>query len=155
MYKNINLKQLSVLLSRFSLFVIYFWFGLLKVIGQSPASPLVEKLFNSTFLVKIVPFSNFLVIFGLFEMLIGVCCIIPKLEKPVFIMFAFHMITTVMPLFMLSGLWTNTLVPTLEGQYIIKNLALIACALCIAASLQNPRNESISSASISSSKIEF
>lgn len=124
-----NIKQMSVLISRIALFVIYFWFGLLKVIGQSPASDLVQSLFEKT--IPFMPFSSFIVLFGLFEMAIGILFFIPKLEKIAISLFGIHMFTTILPLFMLSGLWTNIGVPTLEGQYIIKNLALIACVLNI------------------------
>ena len=62
-------KRYSVPMARFGLFVVYFWFGLLKVIGFSPASPLVQALFERT--IHFMPFPLFLVLFGLFEMLIG------------------------------------------------------------------------------------
>lgn len=133
-----NIKQTSVLLSRTAIFVIYFWFGLLKVIGKSPASPLVQSLFNKT-LAFLMPFSSFIVLFGLFEMAIGIMFFVPKFEKTATIMFGIHIFTTILPLFMLSGLWTGFLVPTLEGQYIIKNIALVACVLNIWVLTENQR----------------
>lgn len=126
-----KIKQVSVMLARVALFVIYFWFGLLKVIGLSPASTMVHHLFDKT-MPAIIPFTSFIVLFGLFEMLIGVLFIIPKLEKLALIAFGIHMITTTLPLFIMgSEVWTHAFVPTLEGQYIVKNLALIACALSV------------------------
>lgn len=125
-----NLKQITVLLSRIALFVMYFWFGLLKVIGQSPASPLVEKLFDNT-ISGVMPFSSFIVLFGLFEMVIGVLFFIPRFEKVATGLFGLHIFTTVLPLFVIGEIWTKFGVPTIEGQYIIKNLALIVCALNI------------------------
>ena len=125
-----NIKQYTVLLSRIALFVMYFWFGLLKVIGQSPASPLVEKLCESTS-AGIKPFSSFIVLFGLFEMVIGVLFFVPKFEKIATGLFALHIFTTVLPLFVIGEIWTKFGVPTIEGQYIIKNLALIVCAMNI------------------------
>lgn len=135
-----TLKQYSVLLSRISLFVIYFWFGVLKVIGLSPASGLVEELFDKT--LSHIPLLNmmspgfFVVVFGIFEVVIGILFIIPGKEKFVTRLFAFHIITTGLTLlFLKASVWNGILVPTLEGQYIIKNLALVACALTILASL--------------------
>ena len=59
-------------------------------------------------------------------------------EKVALIAFAFHMITTGMPLFFLpKETFTGFLAPTLEGQYIIKNLALIAVAINIKNSKQD------------------
>ncbi len=124
-----NTRQVSVLFARVALFVIYFWFGLLKIVGQSPASPMVEHLLSRT-----MPFMSlglFMILFGLFEMLIGILFLIPGFERPALVLFFIHMIVCALPLFLLGEVWTRALVPTLEGQYIIKNLALIACALSI------------------------
>jgi uncharacterized membrane protein YkgB len=134
-----NIKQTSILLARVALFVIYFWFGLLKVIGQSPASDMVKHLLSLT--MPFMPFSSFIVLFGVFEMLIGVLFIIPGFERKALIAFFLHMFTTILPIFMMSEVWSGIFVPTLEGQYIIKNLALIACAVSIWASLPPRKSE--------------
>lgn len=127
-------RRVSVPLARFGLFVIFFWFGLLKVIGLSPASGLVQRLFETT--IPWMPFATFLVIFGLFEMLIGLLFLIHGAERIVIPLLLIHMITTIMPLFLLTEeTWSGFLVPTLEGQYIIKNIALVAAAFGIAAHL--------------------
>lgn len=83
-----------------------------------------------------MPFSSFIVLFGLFEMAIGILFIIPGLERKALVVFFAHMFTTILPIFVMSEVWTSIMVPTLEGQYIIKNLALIACAVTIWASLE-------------------
>ncbi len=138
-----KMRQASVLLSRISLFVIYFWFGFLKIIGQSPASGMVQELFGKTVspMMKVMHLSFmsapvFVVLFGILEVVIGILFIIPGKEKWAIYIFFAHMITTTLPLFFLKeSVWKHIFVPTLEGQYIIKNLALIACALTIWASL--------------------
>lgn len=129
-------KHHSVLIARIALFIVYFWFGFLKVIGMSPASKMVEHLLGIT--MPFFPFSTFIILFGLFEMLIGILFIIPKWEKVALVLFGLHMFTTTLPLFFMSEVWSGTLVPTLEGQYIIKNLALIACAWSIWDHSQKP-----------------
>ena len=128
-----KIQQVSVLLARIALFVIYFWFGFLKVIGQSPASEMVNTMFNKTMspMLPFLSFGSFIILFGLFEMLIGGLFIIPGLEKTALILFFAHILTTMLPLFMMSEVWTRAFVPTLEGQYIVKNLALIACAVSV------------------------
>jgi len=138
--ENIDLKlihffrKISVPVARFGLFVVFFWFGALKVIGLSPASQLVQQLFERT--ISFIPFSTFIVLFGLFECLIGIMFLIPHLERAVIPLLFIHMITTFMPLFLLTQeTWSGFLVPTLEGQYIIKNLVIIAAAIGIAAHL--------------------
>jgi uncharacterized membrane protein YkgB len=134
-----NTKQTSILLARIALSVIYFWFGILKVLGQSPASEMVNTLLSKT--VSFIPFSSFIVLFGLFEVAIGVLFFVPKMEKVALGLFAAHMVMCALPLLLMSQVWTRILVPTLEGQYIIKNLALISCAVTIWASLEPKKFE--------------
>lgn len=122
-------------MARFGLFVIFFWFGALKVIGLSPASGLVQALFEQT--IPWMSFSTFIVLFGVFECLIGTLFLIRGLERIVIPLLFIHMVTTFMPLFCLPQVtWSGFLVPTLEGQYIIKNLVVIAAAIGIAANLE-------------------
>ena len=131
-------KRISAPVARFGLFVIFFWFGLLKVIGLSPASGLVESLFEQT--VPWMQFSTFIILFGLFECLIGILFVIRGFERVVMPLLLVHMITTFMPLFLLPQMtWSGFLLPTLEGQYIIKNLVIIAAAIGIAAQLHPMR----------------
>ncbi len=127
-------RKISEPSARFGLFVVFFWFGILKVIDLSPASPLVQALFERT--MPVMPFSVFIVLFGLFEMLIGIMFLFKGFERVVIPLLLVHMITTVMPLFLVtSATWSGMMVPTLEGQYIIKNLLIIAAAVGIAAHL--------------------
>lgn len=127
-------RRISVPIARFGIFLVYFWFGFLKVIDMSPASPLVQALFEKT--ISFMSFPTFMLLFGLFECLIGILFLIPRAERVVIPLLALHMITTIMPLFMVTdATWTAFLVPTLEGQYIIKNILIIAAAIFIAAHL--------------------
>lgn len=123
-------------LARIAIFVIFFWFGLLKVIGVSPAGPLVENLLSVT--AGGIPFAQFYILFGLYEMAIGIAFAFPGLERVAVFLLIPHMITTVLPLFFLPDItWAGFLVPTLEGQYIIKNLAIVALAAGIGAQLHS------------------
>ena len=129
------LKRIWEPFSRISIFIIFFYFGLLKVFNLSPASPLVEALLNKTS--SFIPFDFFLKFFGLFEMFIGILFIIPKLERIAIFFLILHMIIVALPLFLLPQItWQKFLVPTPEGQYIIKNLAIISLALVIGAHLR-------------------
>ena len=115
-------------MARFALFTIFFWFGILKVIGTSPALGLVEELFSSTFLAGF-DFPGFFVVFGLYEMLIGVLFLSRRFERVALALLIPHMIMTALPLWILPEIaWQAPLTPTLEGQYIIKNLALVTLA---------------------------
>ncbi|MDB5255046.1 MAG: hypothetical protein JWL92_422 [Candidatus Nomurabacteria bacterium] len=127
-------RKISIPLARISLFVIYFWFGILKVLGLSPASGLVYALHAQT--IPLVPFYAFYIAFALFECLIGILFLIKGAERIVIPLLLIHLFTTILPLIFLPGMvWQMWFVPTLEGQYIIKNLALITAAIAIAAHL--------------------
>lgn len=118
------------LFGRLALFVVYFWFGVLKVVTESPANPLVEALLKTT--PPFVTFSHFIVGFGILEMVIGVLFLFPQLTKWAVGTLLLHVATTVMPLFLLPSIaWQAWFVPTLEGQYIVKNLIIIALALSL------------------------
>ena len=128
-------RKYAVPVARISLFIIFFWFGFLKVLLMSPAAGLVAAL-----QVQILPFlepTTFVVILGLGEMLIGILFLFPKLTRAAILILVLHMFTTILPLFFLPEIaWQAFLVPTLEGQYIIKNVALVALALQVGISLQ-------------------
>lgn len=118
------------LFGRLALFVVYFWFGVLKVVTESPANPLVEALLNKT--LPFVTFDQFIVGFGILEMVIGILFLFPWLTKWAVGILLLHMATTVLPLFLLPSIaWHAWFVPTLEGQYMLKNLVIIALALSL------------------------
>ena len=128
-------RNISIPLARVGLFIVFFWFGALKVIGLSPASQMVMDLFEKT--IPFMEFGTFIVLFGLFECLIGLLFLIKGCERVVIPLLVLHMITTFMPLILLTGeTWSGFMVPTMEGQYIIKNILIIASAIVIAAHLE-------------------
>lgn len=143
--KNIDLeiihffRKIAVFSARVGIFIVFFWFGILKVLGLSPASGLVQRLFEET--VPFISFHSFLIGFGVFECIIGILFMIKGLERVVIPLLLIHMITTFGPLvFLPQETWQSFFVPTLEGQYIIKNVVIIACAIGIASHL-HPLNK--------------
>jgi uncharacterized membrane protein YkgB len=125
-------RTLSIPVARIGLFIVFFWFGFLKILALSPASPLVQNLFEHT--MPIMPFDTFMVAFGAFECIIGILFLIKGMERVVIPLLFIHMLTTILPLFLIPEVtWSSFLVPTLEGQYIIKNVVIIAAAIGIAA----------------------
>lgn len=129
------MRNFANLFSRFALFVIYSWFGALKVLGElgliansSPANPLVNSLLAKT--LPFVTFHQFIIFLGAFEVILGILFLIPRAKWIAFALFVIHMIICTGPLLLLPAMtWQSAFIPTLEGQYIIKNLALIAVAL--------------------------
>lgn len=121
--------------ARVALFIVYFWFGILKILDTSPANPLVMQLQEKT--LPFLTFHQFIIFFSLYEMLIGILFLFSKFDRLTIILFIAHMVTTLMPLVFLPEVaWQGFLTPTLEGQYMIKNLVLIALVLNIGANLK-------------------
>ncbi|MCC5832204.1 MAG: hypothetical protein JJU12_04085 [Chlamydiales bacterium] len=126
----------SLPLLRYSFALIYFWFGWLKVLGISPADELV---FRST---RWLQFPYFVTYLGIWEVLIGIFFAIRKLNRLALLMFFLKIPGTFFPLFT-DPEECFTICPfglTLEGQYIFKNLILVAGALVLVASLQKKSN---------------
>jgi uncharacterized membrane protein YkgB len=125
------LKLNNIVVARAAVFIVYFWFGVLKVLDLSPATPLVHALFDQT-LAAWVEFGTFNLLFGLFECAIGVLFLFPRATKVAVGLLALHLITTAGPLVLLpSHTWSGFLVPSMEGQYILKNVLIISAAYTI------------------------
>ena len=97
----------------------------MKLIGKSPATPLVTALHHK--IIPGIPFQQFFLAFAVFEIIIGVLFLFPRFAKIAYVLFVIHITMTVLPLFLLPAMaWQSLFIPTIEGQYIIKNLALLA-----------------------------
>jgi uncharacterized membrane protein YkgB len=112
---------------RCSLAIIFIWFGLLKPLGLSPADELVTRTvywFNPSWFVPLL---------GWWEVAIGVCLLMRPLARPGILLMFLQMPGTLLPLVILPEVcWVHApYAPTLEGQYIIKNLVLISAALVV------------------------
>ncbi len=133
-------EYLGFIFAHFALFIVFVWFGSLKFFDLSPANPLVENLLRQT--LPFISFQTFIMLLGAWEVLIGILFIIPKMERVAMILLIPHMITTIMPLFLLPEIsWQGFMVPTLEGQYIIKNVVIIALAVSMFADLKKQRGK--------------
>src|SRR5437870_1293922 len=101
---------------RISITIVFFWFGILKIVNLSPASQLVNDLLQKT--LPFIPFTFFMVFLGLWEALIGILFLFPRATRVAFVLMCLQMFTTFGPLiFLPDATWkTFLLVPTLEGQ---------------------------------------
>ncbi|HEV7454032.1 MAG TPA: hypothetical protein VGO07_02115 [Candidatus Saccharimonadales bacterium] len=122
-------------LARIALFVVFFWFGFIKLTGMSPAGPLAEALTAKT-----IGLEHFDLLFrslALIECVIGILFLFPKAVRVTIPLLFIHMAVVCSPLIMVPELtWQQAFVPTLEGQYIIKNIVIVALAFGIAANTQ-------------------
>jgi len=126
------MKKYGIILLRFSVGIIFIWFGLLKPLGMSPAQELVT---NTVYWFENK--SGFVKFLGWWEVLIGITmCIKPLIRISIFLLFI-QMPGTFLPLVLLPEVCFNNF-PfglTLEGQYIVKNLIIISSALVVGGTL--------------------
>ena len=118
-------------LIRTPLFVIFFWFGLLKVIELSPAQGLI---IDTVYWMPFLSPENWVIVIGYWEMLIGLFFLAKKTTFYAMLLLFLQMSGTFMPLVLLPSVTfqdSNYLLPTLEGQYIIKNIIIITSAIVI------------------------
>lgn len=129
-------------IGRVAIFIVFFWFGFLKIIDMSPAKELVEALAAKT--IPFVPFDAFYLFLGVWEAAIGVLFLFPRLTKWALGIMLVQMFTTFGPLvFLPKMVWqVFLLAPNLEGQYVIKNVVLIALALFVYHSNREQQKES-------------
>lgn len=146
-FKEIDLKISSfmnkwgVLAIRISLGIIFIWFGILKTLGLSAAEPLVKST------VGWMPFFNtgqWVIIIGWWELIIGLFFLFHKTIRIAIALLALQMVGTFLPLIILTEVTFQPgripYAPTIEGQYIIKNLLIISAALVIGGTVKNSKN---------------
>lgn len=114
-------------LLRITIGIVFIWFGVLKPLGMSPAEALVAKA------TAWIPIPGFLYILAVWEIAIGVCFLFERLMRWGIVLLFLHMPGTMLPLLTLPE---ETFVQfpfalSLEGQYIIKNLVLVAAAIVL------------------------
>jgi uncharacterized membrane protein YkgB len=81
---------------------------------------------------RFIPIQEFMVVLGVVECSIGLLWLFPKSTKLAFTLFLLQMTTTFMPMvFLPAETWQQSFVLTLTGQYIMKNLVLIASAITV------------------------
>lgn len=123
----------GLFLLRISMGIVFVWFGVLKFFpGVSVAQDLAIRTIELlTF--GLVP--EVLIINGLafWEVLIGVGLISGKFMKATLLLLFLQMIGTFTPVFLFPSEVFNIIpyAPTLEGQYIIKNIVIISAAMVI------------------------
>lgn len=128
-------KKHIALAARIVLAILFVWFGFLKVIHQSPAADLVEQLLTRT--LPTVPFAVFFPWFGALEVLIGLLFLVPAWTRIAILLLVLHLVTTALPIVLLPDqTWQSPGILTLEGQYIVKNIAVGVLAMTLGLTLK-------------------
>jgi len=121
---------------RLALGVIFLWFGALKVLGVSPVLSLVERTYS------FLPAHSFFLALGLWEMGIGCGLILNRALRVTLSLLCIHLLGTFVALLQAPSLFflhDNPLWLTTEGEFVVKNLVLVAAGLVIGGYQIKPR----------------
>ena len=126
---------------RIGMGIVFVWFGALKLFpGASPAEDLAAQTI-ATLSLGIVSPAIALPLLGALEVAIGVGLLTGWFLRATLLLLALQMVGAMSPLFLFptETFAGSPLMPTLEGQYIIKNVVLIAAAMVIGATVRGGR----------------
>lgn len=132
------MARYGLLLLRLSLGVLFFWFGFLKFFpGLSPAQDLATRTIEALSF-GLIPPEVSIYILAVWECLIGLGLIAGRFMRGTLLLLFLQMLGTITPIFLFPGeVFTRIpYAPTLEGQYIIKNMVLISAGLVLGATVR-------------------
>jgi len=127
------LQRWSVPILRISLGIVFLWFGALKVFGVTPVADLVAATVYWVDPDWFVPFL------GVVEMLVGTGLILRRAMRTILAVFLAQMAGTFLILILLPAVAFqdgNPLKLTVEGEFVIKNLVLLAAGLVVGATVR-------------------
>jgi uncharacterized membrane protein YkgB len=123
----------GVRLLRYALAIVFIWFGLLKVVGASPVSDLVAGT------VYWVPPEFFLSMLGVWETVIGLGLFFALALRLTLLLLWLQMLGTFLVLIVRPDIafqGGNLLLLTTEGEFVVKNLVLIAAGLVVGSTVR-------------------
>jgi uncharacterized membrane protein YkgB len=126
------LRRWGVTTLRISLAVVFIWFGALKVFGVSPVVDLVAST------VYWVDPDWFVPALGVVEILVGIGLAARRWLRLVLLVLAGQMVGTFLVFVLLPEIAFqdgNPLKLTVEGEFVIKNLVLLAAGMVVGASI--------------------
>ena len=130
------MRAYGILVLRVSLGMVFIWFGALKVIGHSPVAELVSRT------VYWVSPDWFIPLLGWWEVAVGFGLLFGVALRLTLFLFWLQMAGTFLVLILrpdLSFRYGNPFLLTVEGEFVIKNLVLIASGLVIGSTVEpNP-----------------
>jgi putative oxidoreductase len=129
------LARYSISLLRISLGLVFLGFGVLKFVpGLSPAEGLAQQTMDKLTL-GLIPDDVGLVLVALLETAIGVSFITGRFLRLGLALLAMAMVGVLSPIVLLpERLFAGQFnAPTMEGQYVLKDIVLLAAGLVVAA----------------------
>lgn len=122
------LYRSSIPALRTTLGLVFLWFGLLKLFGASPVTAILEQTY------PFVPVKAFVTLLGVWEVAVGCGLICKRALRCALVLMWAHMTGTFVSVFMSPSLFFQHGSPlwlTVEGEFVVKNLVLMAAGLVI------------------------
>ena len=132
------MARYGLLLLRLSLGLVFFWFGFLKFFpGLSPAQDLATRTIEILSFGLLTPDVS-IYILAVWECLIGLGLLLGRFMRVTLLLLFLQMLGTITPIFLFPHevFLRIPYAPTLEGQYIIKNMVLISAGLVLGATVR-------------------
>mgnify|MGYP001029575715 CR=1 FL=1 len=124
----------SVTLLRIAVGIVYLWFGGLKLIPLlSPVEPLMRTAYDFLETWGLMSLGTFIFIVGIWEVLIGIGFLIGRYMKVMIVLILLQLGGAFSPIVLApEEVWTSfPLTLSLAGQYIVKDLILLAAVFVI------------------------
>ena len=123
---------------RISLGAVFIWFGILKFFPGVSAAELIAGRTINTLTFGVVKPAVALPVLAIWECTIGLGLLTKRWMNLTLLLLYFQMAGTFLPLFFFphETFTTSVLIPTLLGQYIIKNIVLLSGAIVIGATVK-------------------
>lgn len=128
----------GITLTRIAMGVVFLWFGAIKFVpGWSPAADLAARTIERITFGIIAP-EIALPLLAAWESLIGIGLLSGRFLRATLLLLFVQMPGTMLPLVLFPSETFTAFPhsPTMEGQYIIKNLVLIAAAIVVGATVR-------------------
>jgi uncharacterized membrane protein YkgB len=139
-----HMARHGITLLRLSVGIIFLWFGFLKFFpGLSPAEDLAARTIQ-VLSFGWVPPPMALTLLAVWECAVGLGLILGVYLRATLLLLWLQMAGTITPLFIFPQEVFSQLpyAPTLEGQYIIKNLVLVSAGIVVGATVRGGRLKS-------------
>ncbi|MEU1054158.1 DoxX family membrane protein [Streptomyces sp. NPDC005876] len=126
-------QRRSITVLRVSVGLVFGWFGALKLFpGASPAEE-VAAAAMTRMTGGLLPRDVSLPLLGSTELCLGLALVTGLLLRPALLLLCAHLTGVFASLLVLPDVMWHHGIPTLESQYVLKNVVLVAACLAIAA----------------------
>jgi uncharacterized membrane protein YphA (DoxX/SURF4 family) len=124
-----GLRDNHVRALRASLGIVFLWFGVMKLMQTTPVTDLLANTYS------MLPTMETVLVLGVIEVIIAIGLLCGMFMRTTILMAVVHLLGTFVALLLNPGLFFEPgafWILTMEGEFIIKNLVLMAAVLAVA-----------------------